>query len=101
MSAVVALIIALAGGLALVVCVTGVVLWGWTKPKAPGEEAQILWGLFEGKEFLGLTKNGGWKQIHCWVSVLALVPFLLLHIAMHLKWFFKTTSGLFRKKESA
>ncbi len=72
---------------------TGIILWGWTRPKNPGEEAQIFWGLLQGSDFLGLTKNGGWKQIHCWVGV-GMIPFFLLHILFHLKWIVKTTFGL-------
>lgn len=81
----------------LVLFATGIVLWGWSKPQVEGGQPQILWGLFEGKDFLGMTKNGGWKQIHIWTSVLVLAPFLLLHLFLHLKWFFKTTWGLFCK----
>lgn len=96
----------------LIVFVTGFILWGWTRPAgaggprstphgqaaaspqgghadAPKGRAQILWGLTEASEdgtFWGMTKNGGWKQTHCWVGVTVLLLFLIIHLAMHWDW---------------
>lgn len=63
-------------------------------------QPKILWGLFHGQTFWGMTKNGGWKEIHCWVSVLILVPFFFFHLLMHLKWIGTTTVSLFGKNTS-
>ena len=72
-------------------------------PTAGAGQGQILWGLFHGNAFLGMTKNGGWKSIHCWVGVLVLLPFFLLHIFMHWKWIvtfaFGTRTGKPEPKE--
>lgn len=59
------------------------------KAAAPHGRAKVLWGLTEASEdgrFWGMTKNGGWKQIHCWVGVTVLLLFLILHLAMHWGW---------------
>lgn len=63
-------------------------------------QPKILWGLFHGQTFWGMTKNGGWKEIHCWVSVLILIPFFIFHLLMHLKWIGRTTASFFGKRSS-
>lgn len=60
----------------------------------------ILWGLFRGNTFLGMTKNGGWKSIHCWVAMLVLLPFMLLHVLLHFKWIVHVTASLFAPKKA-
>ncbi len=62
-------------------------------------QPKILWGLFRGQTFFGMTKNGGWKSIHCWVSVLVLVPFFIFHLLLHLRWIRKTTALFFKKEK--
>ena len=69
-------------------------------PAAGQPQGLILWGLFRGNSFLGMTKNGGWKSIHCWVSMLVLLPFMLLHFFMHLKWVLVVTASFFKPRKA-
>ncbi|MDD3587562.1 MAG: hypothetical protein PHQ75_10310 [Thermoguttaceae bacterium] len=69
-------------------------------PAAGQPQGLILWGLFRGNSFLGMTKNGGWKSIHCWVSMLVLLPFMILHFVMHLKWILTVTASFFKPRKA-
>lgn len=59
---------------------------GESKSEAALAKGRIFWGLFEANSFWGMTKNGGWKSIHCWVGVAVLLPFLIFHLLLHWKW---------------
>lgn len=41
----------------MILFLSGFVLWGWSRPKEPGQLPQIFWGLMEGREFLGMGKK--------------------------------------------
>lgn len=66
-----------------------------TKIEAP--KARIFWGLIEANTFWGMTKNGGWKHLHCWIGVAALLPLMILHLILHWKWITQTTAHACRR----
>ena len=63
----------------------------------PDMQARIFWGLLRGNTLLGMSK-GGWKNIHCWDSVVMFV-LMIVHMSMHARWISNATSRLRQKGE--
>lgn len=70
---------------------------------ADGPKSRIFWGLIEANTFWGMTKNGGWKSLHCWIGVAVLLPLIIFHLLMHLRWIVQGTRMFFggAKKENS
>lgn len=73
-------------------------------PKAAATDSapksRIFWGLIEANTFWGMTKNGGWKSLHCWIGIGLLLPFMILHLIMHFGWIVSVTRSICGGKKS-